>query len=505
MDVSTILRTRPATLCKYGNAAIVVIFSLCFFIVPAVTILIALADPALGARGIPRFAKRLHRTLTPSYAKWARQRVANQAGANMSEFSVSGTEWPLFGSVFYLLATESLQADWDANSKGTSPKVYARDAIDAAAALVMDPSHATWVRDYYGDNYLHEENCFYRMLVINAATSHEKLTRSGKYLALLHDQVETLAAEIDDSPTGWINDYPNECYPDDVLVAVAAIKKADSVLGTDHSNFIRRARRGFRDTLLDTETGLPPYSGIARHGAPLNPARGCGNSYATIFAPEIWPDMASEWYQKYEAHFWQQGAILKGFREWPRGLSKGDWYMDVDSGPVLFGYGIAASAFGIAAARSNGRFDHAAPLAAEAIAFSWPLPNGTQAAPRILSNATDAPYLGEASLLFCLTRQPVEGVMDSPPEDRVPGVVLLMLALYLLLGLTLLMLAGISVRSWRRNLNQSVRMERYQFYLWLAFILAGIQMLLMNLSMAALITFLMAQFLPRYRAASKSE
>ncbi len=53
--------------------------------------------------------------------------------------------------------------------------------------------------------------------------------------------------------------------------------------------------------------------------------------------------------------------------------------MDVDAGPVLAGHGFAACAFGIGAARANGRFNHAWPLSAEMLVTCWPLLDGTLA------------------------------------------------------------------------------------------------------------------------------
>jgi len=54
-------------------------------------------------------------------------------------------------------------------------------------------------------------------------------------------------------------------------------------------------------------------------------------------------------------------------------------------------HGVAASAFGVGAARKNGRFDRAFPLAAEMLATVGELPNGVLAIPRLLSNLSDAP------------------------------------------------------------------------------------------------------------------
>jgi hypothetical protein len=491
-------RIRPANACAYGNATIIAAMALYFFIAPVVMLLFDFADPALHGPGIPQCARRWHRALTPKYARWARERVRSGRAERSRTDDVTSTEWPLFGSVFYLLATEALQKDWEERPAGVAPKVYAREAIDAAADLVTDPGQAGWVKKHYGAKYLHEDDCFYRMLLICAATSHAKLTGSSKHLALLRDQVETLSAEIDRSRYGWIEDYPGESYPTDVLSAIAAIKRADAVLGTDHSAFLSRARRGFSGERLDPEIGLPSGEANALSGNPIGPARGCSNSMMTTFGPEVWPDGARGWYTLYEKHFWQHRLWAVGFREWPRGDGHGDWYFDVDSGPVFAGHGTAACAFGIGAARTNGRFDHAWPLSAEALAMSWPLPGGTLAGARILSNATDAPYLGEAGMLFIFTRQPLPGFAEVK-GGRLTGFVCVILCAYLAVAAILIFGAKRSVRRWRRNADRAVPGEKYQCIAWSALILGAAALFLLGLWKPALVSLLLAQFLPRTR------
>jgi len=489
---------RPADVCKYGNAAVVAAVALYFFAAPVAIILLDLADPALHGRGIPRCARRWHRALTPKYARWARERVASGRAENIAKLDVAGTEWPLFGSVFYLLATEALQKDWEEHPVGPAPRAYAREAIDAATDLVTDPRHAGWVKKHWGADFLHKQDCFYRMLLISAATSHAKLTGSPKYLSLLRDQVESLSAEIDRSPVGWIEDYPDECYPTDILAAIAAIRRADAVLGTDHSAFLKRALRGFSGKTLDADTGLSPYLGGADSGALLGPPRGCGISYMTTFGPEIWPDEARGWYALYEKHFWQRRWWAVGFREWPRGKAQGEWYVDVDSGPVVAGFGTAACAFGIGAARTNGRFDHSWPLAAEALVTSWPLPGGTLAGERFLSNATDAPYLGEAGMLFNFTRQPLPGVANVTGGGLSAYVYILLFAYLAAAGL-LFIAAWLSLRRWMRTPELHVPFEKVQFCAWAVLMIAGAVFLFMGFWRFGLWSLLLAQFIPRVR------
>lgn len=459
--------------CLYFNTTVLALIALFFFLIPALTVVHELADPNLRVAGIPRSAWTLHENLSPRFEQWARERLDSKRAAELTIYNISGTEWPLFGSVFYLWGTESLQDEWEKNhGSGTvAPNIYARGAIEAATQLVVDPGQANWVKIHWGTNYLRTENVFYRMLVISALTSHARLTGDKKYLPLLREQADGLAAALDASRFGLLDDYPGECYPGDVLTAIAMIRRADKVLGTDHSVFVERALRGFQGRTLDVR-GMVPYAADAPAGQAYGPSRGCGNSYVSLFSPEIWPEQARKWYDLYSQYFWQETWTCAGFREFPKDLPGNDWYADVDSGPVLKGFGCAACAFGVGAARVNGHFEQAYPLTTEMLVTSWPLPNGRLFLPRLLSNATDAPYLGEASVLFNLTRLPAPGT-PVKTGGAIPWFALIFLALQLGAGLLLLLLPIRSLRRWRKNsATMTLHRPEMQLGIW-ASLLAG--------------------------------
>lgn len=493
-------RFRSLSICHYGSSVIFVLLAVYFFFSPFVLSILYLNDPGLKTDRMPKIAFSLHRRLSPRYEKWARKRVKLGLAEELSTEQIAATEWPVFGSVFYLWTTEALQEafDKDATLSSTAPKDYAHGAIEAAAALVADPNHASWVREHWGDTYLEKENLFYRMLLISGLTSYQKLSGNAKYETLLRSQVESLASELDESPHGLLDDYPGQCYPVDILPAIAAIRRADAVLGTDHTAFAQRAIRGFEDTRLDVETGLPAYFVNSKTGRALDSARGVGISFMLIWAPELWPETAEDWYAKYQEHFWQQGKWLAGFREYPKNIDVGWLYIkDVDAGPVVGGYGIGACAFGIGAARSMGRFDHAYPLSALAVACSWPLPNGTMLSPRFLSNLSDAPYLGEASLLFALTRMPV-GDVEISRAAKLPAFVYIAPCIYLI-GAALLLMAGfVSHRSRDKQIRKKhFPLEKVQLAIWLGLIIAGIAIAVGYRLEIGVLLILLAQLFPR--------
>ena len=334
----------------------------------------------------------------------------------------------MFTAVFYLMGEEALQRDWERTHEGTEPRVFARDAILASRDLILDPSHHSWVQRHWGDDYLHQENVFFRSLLIAGLTSYANITGDNSSNALLRDQVDTLASELDASLLGVLNDYPGECYPIDVLAAIGLMQRADQTLGTDHSAFFARSRRGFEGHMLDSR-GLVPFRMDLPNGHQVQPGRGIGMSWVLLFTPDLWPDLNADWYATYSRDFYEEHALLSGFREYARGTEP-EWTFEIDAGPVVDGLGSAASAFGIAAARRNGRFDQAYALSTEVSAASYVMADGTMLLPRIFSHAADAPHLGEAALMYFWTVQPREGVAIVAPTN-LPGLVWLGLFVYL--------------------------------------------------------------------------
>ncbi len=492
-------------ICVYVNTLGALALSLYFFVLPVVLVVRDLGDPALRSGGIPRCTFRWHRALSPRYEKWARSRVAAGRASQLGTGDISGTEWPLFGSVFYLWATESLEqaAKEDPNLCRVPPSQYAHGAIEAAAALVADPNHAGWVRRHWGDDYLQKENLFYRMLLISALTSCQKLLGDTQYEELLRGQVDSLAKELDESPHGLLDDYPGQCYPVDILPAIAAIRRADAVLGTDHSEFADRAIRGFQDGRLDQHTGLPAYVADSKTGRAEDSARGVGLSYMLVWAAELWPQTAESWYSQYERQFWQEGMWFAGFREYPLDVDVGWLNMtDVDAGPVIGGYGVGASAFGVGAARVMGRSDQAYQLAAETLAVSWPLPGGMLLTPRILSNVSDAPYLGEAAVIFALTRRTLAPVQGDQ-RAGLPAIVYVALAGLLLLGVGEMAVSLRKLRQWQRGGQRwYVPLPQCQVLIWAILLICVPIVWLLFGALVALIVLLAALTFPLQRRRS---
>ena len=501
------------------NSALFAAAALWFLVIPALSLIRDVRDPALAAGGVPRCVFAWHRHLSREFAPWARGTLQGGLGAHVGQYDIKGTEWPAHSAMFYLLATESLQQAWerDHSLSPVAPAVYARDSIDAAAALLTDPVNATWVRNFWGDDrYLKTQDVFFRMMVINGLTAHLALTgdrplayASSHYADFLRDQAGSLAAELDASPHGLLDDYPGQCYPVDIVPAIAGIQRVDRLLGGDHSAMIVRAERLLEGPVIDPASGLPGYAVVKLTGEPLEPARGTGMSMILVWSPQLWPEQSANWYASYVRQFWQQDKLLAGFREYRKGSVEPEWQGEVDSGPVIAGYGTAASAFGLSAAQVNGDHLRGRLLAMEAITAAWPLPDGALPGARVLSTP-DAPYTGVTALLFALTRTPentapwpppaISHITTPPPANaslapdpasmHTPGFVLLFIGGGLTFGLLMLL----SVAS--RLTRPCREMGRVAFGIWCALMLSGIALWFIH-PWWGVMSWLAAQWFPR--------
>jgi len=153
-------------------------------------------------------------------------------------------------------------------------------------------------------------------------------------------------------------------WPADQTATLASLARFDAAHGTTLLQAPLDAWREVMTKHLDPKTGLP-QSELTGKGPGAKYPRGCAQSFITRYLREADPQLAAQWWEKYREHFLVHLGAVAGFREWPRGVERKG---DVDSGPIILGIGTAASAFGIAAAKTQGDTALAAQLEASASA-----------------------------------------------------------------------------------------------------------------------------------------
>ncbi len=201
---------------------------------------------------------------------------------------------------------------------------------------------------------------------------HEALTRQ-------------LAEESLSAPTRHVASYASSPYrwPADQAATLASLARYDAAHGTAlHQAPLEAWKTYVQTKALDEKLGLPWSEATGKAKGAKQP-RGCAQSWVTRYLTELDPPLAAKWWSAYRAHYFTRTGPFAGFREWPPGVQHP---ADVDSGPILLGVGVAASAFAIGAARSQGDEALAKELESSADTVSR-IPGAGRAAGMLLAQA----------------------------------------------------------------------------------------------------------------------
>jgi len=161
---------------------------------------------------------------------------------------------------------------------------------------------------------------------------------------LLATRVQVMLDRMRRSPSLVAESYPDECWLFDHTVALAAIRVADHLDGSDHSAFFREWLAMAKKQLIHPNTGLL-VSSFTTKGQHLDGPEGSSIWMAAHCLKLINEDFANDQYRRARREL---GATLCGFgwsREWP---SSWTGPTDIDSGAVIPVLGVSAGGSGLA-------------------------------------------------------------------------------------------------------------------------------------------------------------
>jgi hypothetical protein len=197
-------------------------------------------------------------------------------------------------------------------------------------------------------------------------------------------------------------------WPADQTVTLLAMKLYDETHGT---SLHEEPLRGFLAVLgqrADPRTGLFPSALSPVENADV--PRGCATSWSVLYLAQLEAHVAFDQYARARASLRENILGVGGFREWPAGRGGGQ---DVDSGPIVLGVGVAATALGLGPARLFRDEESYTVIRRTALLFGVPAwwPSGGYLA---------APILGEAILFDGRTARPWFGPTASGVPAEVP-------------------------------------------------------------------------------------
>ncbi|MGI4760298.1 MAG: hypothetical protein ACRYF0_06305 [Janthinobacterium lividum] len=162
----------------------------------------------------------------------------------------------------------------------------------------------------------------------------------------LHDSLSAhLYRQLGAAPAGNLPSYPHRYWVPDNTVALASLALHSSLTGSLYqragARWVAQARRRW----LDPTTGLL-VSMVDTAGQPFEAPRGSHLGWSIWFLARFDSAFARQQYQRYQAVHSTNLGVLRLYREQPGRYDTGAG--DVDSGPLILGYGIPATAFALA-------------------------------------------------------------------------------------------------------------------------------------------------------------
>ena len=236
----------------------------------------------------------------------------------------------------------------------------------------------------------------------NMALSLHRLLEPESRYADLNDRITAaLVARLDSSPLLLLETYPNEMYPVDNCAVIGSIGLYDRATGADHSDLLMRCEKTLRSDYIDDESGLMIQGVDSETGVAIDQPRGSGTTLGLYFLSFSHPELAAELWRVMATK--QKGHVLNFgmMREYPPGVSG---WGDVDSGPVILGYGVSPSGFGLAGARIHDDENTFRALYATTVLFGGPGETGDR-----YGYLVGGP-IGDTILFAMLTAQPASAL-----------------------------------------------------------------------------------------------
>jgi hypothetical protein len=161
--------------------------------------------------------------------------------------------------------------------------------------------------------------------------------------------------------------YYGSAWPADAVVCVATLALHDRIFpplyGNVIQNWVKEVKARF------DQNGHIPHRVHHATGKSIEEARGSSLSLMLCFLPEIDQSLAKSQFKFYQQDFSKRFFGLYGIQEYLHEDNSGD----VDSGPVIFGFGSSATIVGMRAMHINGEVTEAYALRSEIEAFGFPV------------------------------------------------------------------------------------------------------------------------------------
>jgi hypothetical protein len=264
--------------------------------------------------------------------------------------NIAEAEWPLMAVAYYGYACANLARDDEEMRDDAIQEM--RWAIEALQTPRLSGFMTPHFGTPFGDDQLNPA-VFVHGHFLSVAVRYREVTGDTRYDALMQRVAAALAEAYAHDEQGILQSYkkPPMWWITDNFPALSALTRYDRIFHTHHSAGTEKFVASLESYYLDSRTGMfCTYVEPPKHSQSQGP-RGISMMYGLQFLNDFAPDFARQQYDLSKKYLFGSIFGCAAVREFPAGQ---EGVEDIDSGPLVMGYGPSASGFAIAATASMG-------------------------------------------------------------------------------------------------------------------------------------------------------
>ena len=239
-----------------------------------------------------------------------------------------------------------------ADSNLTNKKIALEEALYAYNQINSSKAKAIF------DSSLEPENgVFYvgwrNYLLSKILLLDSNFKESDSYKSEYINNCNLIVKAYNQSSSPFLQSYQDQAWPADMCVAMASLKNFEKIYDNRFHSIIATWVEQVK-MKVDPITKLIPHKVNAKDGTTIEGARGCSISLILRLLSEIDGEFSKQQYALYKRNFVSTTFGLPSILEYPLGQSG---VGDIDSGPVIMGFGFSGTIVSIGTFAAMGDFE----------------------------------------------------------------------------------------------------------------------------------------------------
>jgi hypothetical protein len=259
-------------------------------------------------------------------------------------YNIPEAEWPFMSFCYFAYACCNLaKNDPQIRDEALSEVRYVIEALQT-------PRLAGFVTPHFGQPFGKKDftpSVFVHGHFLNVVLRYREVSGDEKYDELTHQVAAALIKSFSEDDQGILRSYKDMWWLTDNFVAMSALARYADVFSKDISGLKDKLVKSVKTHYLDEHTGLFSTYVQPKGHKVLQGPRGISVMYGLQFLADFDSKFAAAQYDLAKRYLIRTKLGYGAVREFPEGQEGSG---DVDSGPVLLGFGPSASGFAIGAA-----------------------------------------------------------------------------------------------------------------------------------------------------------